>query len=126
MSEILDAIQKELTEDERELTPLEKIQAGLKKNEDDAVAALGAEVDGLSEIAKKAALYKSGNNAATKFEFGRAEKNRKTILDLKAKYQLVRDQLGLKYQPHFQGHEARLYWERVQGYLRTLDDIFNV
>jgi hypothetical protein len=126
----LDAVHREQAAEgepgEPELTPVEKIQAGLKQNEDDAIEALGAEVDGLSEIAKKAQLYKGGNNAATRFEFSRAEKNRKVILGLKAKYQPVREALGPKYQPHLQSHEARLYWERVQGYLRTLDDIFNV
>jgi hypothetical protein len=125
-----DAVTEELKaqaiSDDPELTPEQKIALGLQQNEDNLMAELGNEVDGLSEIAKKAALYKTGNNAATALEFGRAEKNRKVILGLKAKYQPVRDALGERYVRHFIGREATDFWKRVQKHLVIMDDIFNV
>ncbi len=126
----LDAIHAELAESARkaagepELTPEEKINAGFKANEDKAVADLTAEVDGLSQIAAKAMTYKAGNNAACWHEFGRGEKNKKTIKDLGAKYFPVRNEVILKYQGHILSHEGRAFLERVKSHLASLDKAF--
>jgi hypothetical protein len=128
----LDAVHAEQAEDIRKLngepeeTPQEKISRGLRQNIEAAASELADEVENLSKLAQKAKRFKDGDLGATSLEFGRGEKNRKTILELKAKYQPVRDALNEKYRLRLYGADGDAFWARVQGHLKKLDDIFDV
>ena len=109
-----------------ELTPEEKIAAGLQHNEDEAIAGLEAEVENLSQLAKKAKRYRDGDLGSTALEFARSEKNRKVIVGLGAAYWPVRNEVILKYQGHIQSKEGGEFIKRVEAHLKKLDDIFSV
>lgn len=115
-----------MSEEEKKMTPMDRINRGLQANEAKAAAEFTKDLDGLSALAKKAAEIKAGIKADPGMKFSDVEAKRGEILALAAEFDSSAKELVFRSQSKLFGKESRELLARGQGHIKALGENFKV